>query len=448
MRKKFIIGLMISGLAMSVVACGGNEIEKEIGNGIETAIVENDEAMLEETVIEDTEEIEEETEEETLDGYEEQGVILYEKNLYYDEEITEFVSDIQGSIKGYDIDYMISSVLVDNEIYQLHGWYLESPISPETNVDSFRIINNIDVGICALISHTDNTISLYKEANGSAGVEEIFRGITLNTEEYLFEIHSGDRFSVLKIEENNFTMLNFYTDPSYIEDDYDNYKERYGDALYEITNAFGEKYYVIEETINNTIANLSNYEEIDISNSKICVKESKTGDGYAFYCITSNNEVYEISTCTGQKFEFASKEPIITDVEQLYHSSGLITRLNVPIYSKAGDNNHLYTTVYGESRIDREDDKTVTFEMPDNYTVADIKKMRAGKDLILVEFISGDIYMTEEIDTNTEKVYTFTKVEELSNLNDVGEIVEFQGNYEVDEIYILMDNNKLYVYEY
>jgi len=59
MRKKFIIGLMISGLAMSVVACGGNEIEKEIGNGIETAIVENDEAMLEETVIEDTEEIEE-----------------------------------------------------------------------------------------------------------------------------------------------------------------------------------------------------------------------------------------------------------------------------------------------------------------------------------------------------------------------------------------------------
>lgn len=119
----------------------------------------------------------------------------------------------------------------------------------------------------------------------------------------------------------------------------------------------------------------------------------------------------------------------------------------IPVYSKVGDVQKLYSKVQGEKMGDSEDDPELAFVMPDGHTVEEVVNMFGDVDVLCVfEFSNGDVYYTDEVDKKAGGEYSLIKCEELSELNAQGRILKMgmPSAYGESYVYVLLDDNSVY----
>ena len=103
--------------------------------------------------------------------------------------------------------------------------------------------------------------------------------------------------------------------------------------------------------------------------------------------------------------------PLLSNVERIIAPNDVSTYLTVPIHSKVGDSSNVF---------------------------------RAADKLVFV-FTDGGTYYTEDIEEEDRSSYDMIRLDDVSQLNADGSILDMAGVTVFDDnLYLLMDDGKLY----
>lgn len=428
-KAKIIAGvlgtvLVGGGVAAAVVLGGKSDEDDNKGNTEYTgSLLESSESteinqqeIYEEYESEDTEDTE------MFLGYIYSSDVILPGETLYDEEEEGYSTmlSIQGRISDMDEGGGKPALLVENEIYSLDYFGVEKSYIVEGDISDMRCFDSDVFGRTLVVITSDGRLSAYNEYG-----EVIVKDLPFDDQ----KDHIGYMWTHIDMisEQDNGYVITYY--------DID---EENGTPEQEETNMI-ESY------------NLRNWDEVPEAIKEILfVPTTSSVSGYDIYCLSEDNNLYEVAVDSiGKKeIEMTSNHAIASDVSQVYCGNGVWTT-TLPIYSKASDSGKIYTSVLGEDWLDSSDDIEITFVLPDGHTTEEIKTVFGSVDYPMLEFSNGDVYFTEEIDSESEKEYTFTKMENVSELNSQGHILKMVGpTWSNDYLYMLMDDNNLYYIEF
>ena len=341
------------------------------------------------------------------------------ENLYApDKENYKIIKEFQGSISAIEQGLGIPVFLVKNKVYREEFGNIVEILELNEEPDDIFYFNSLELGE-SLFSYFDGKITRYSR------VEISFENIEFNEETDFIPEMGGSSYFFLISKQSDNTYLNQYYEASKGKDM----------ALY-------SEQIVEEFRTSKSVA-------IDV---KAILALRNRYHGYSVYCLTANNELYEVGNVSRRVFEMNTSKPMLTDVKTVYAPAGLAMELTSPVYSKIGGSDTVvYSTVMGEKITTRDDEVEVSFILPDGHNAEEIETIFDVKDKLVYVFHNGDTYITDEISSTDEKAYELRKLENISNLMKDGKVVEITGTTTSilvgENIYILMNDGVLYYYE-
>ena len=349
------------------------------------------------------------------DEYESSEILLVE-NLYdEDNETYRAIKEIQGKISAIGDTGDFPVLLEEKTLYLNSYGTLKSVIEFSETPDEILFFDNMNIGENVFF-YKDGKISCY-----DLDSEARFENIDFDTKtDFIPEIKSSASLYIISKTSEGYTIKYYGKENS--SKPLELYSEK---SLEEIITKDGEK--------------------IDMK-ELVVIKNNIYG--YSIYCITNDNDVYQVDEIEKDSIEMATKAPIITNVDKIYQIPNVGTNLTLPIYSKIGDETAVYSGAPGASLMDTSDNFEISFTMPDGHKASEIKDIFQVSGSLIFVFENGDTYITDEIEEEDKNIYEMTKLEAISELNSEGKIVDMAGS-EIfnDNIYILMDNGKLYYSE-
>ena len=344
-----------------------------------------------------------------------ENIIRLEELYEDDDERHTLIEGLQGKIKYIEQDGTSLVFLADNKLYVSKYSTLSSQIELPDNPQWIQYFDNLNIG-GNLYYYADNKISLYNNYGDFR-----FKDIDFNIETDCAYTSLGNALFVLSEQSDGYMIKHYEVDDEHTVTSYEE------NMLTEYKNSNGE----------------------DITDQ---IKEVKVipsnEDGFALYCITKNNELYCVSSIHTTSLVMTTAEPVITNIDELYVSSYMATYMATPIYSKVGDETTVYSMAPGASLSESEDNLEISFLMPDGHVPSEIKEVSESYGMLIFVFSNGDTYITNEIEDDKQTEYQMTRLDEISELNADGKVIDMVGGGSVLEkyIYLLTDTNELYAY--
>lgn len=342
----------------------------------------------------------------TLTGkYETEEIKLINNMLFYkmDYPGTKVLEEIQGSITQIN-DYATSvpNILVGNKVYT--GIYIEETMEFPDVPDS---IHGFKGGV---FYFKDGKITLYK---GNKSVE--FENVDFNKEtdfiiDNLIISKVNDGYKIKEIRKN------------------------------EETGKIELEEYMLDK--------FCTYDDETIAVKEMIALESDAY-GYYIYVKSVDNKWYlleNIAYNTGfvQKTILTSK-----NVDRIIASSDAGAHLLWPVYTKIDDEGAVYSGLPSELTYGGGDGLEISFKMPDGHKPNEIEDIFSLlNNIMFFVFDNGDVYVVNDITMYEPKeTYEMKKVDDISRLNKDGKIIQMVGVDGFSNIYLLMDDNKLYYKE-
>lgn len=340
------------------------------------------------------------------------GIKLAEENFADNQEEYNELKKLQGKISYMSNIGTEPLILVKNKLYGISYNSLEEYIEFSEMPDSVWTFNNSDIGK-NILSYKNGKISCYDFDN----FKPRFEDIDFNIDTDFIKVKSTSVMVLAKVNDNY--MVRYYS-----ENDETN--------LMELDS---------EEPLNTILRAYE--EEIDVKNTVILKDASY---GMSAYFITNDNEVYKIRdyVISGDTIETATSKPIITNVDTIFQTDEVNYNLTVPLYSKIGDENAIYSKVRGANSFDESDDLDISFNMPEGHKPSEIKEIFRHDDKIVFVFENEEVFITDEIEKEGKSIYEMTQLDNISEFGDDGKIVNMASKANFHDLYILKDNGKLY----
>jgi hypothetical protein len=212
---------------------------------------------------------------------------------------------------------------------------------------------------------------------------------------------------------------------------------------------------------NQRVYILYNEDDLDAVEPKISeCKFVAEDDHYAITLLSEDGTCYYTELSASRSDYKVDGEYIYNFISEIYENVDTIfdisynDHLNTPVYSKNGDNNHLYF-VYKNADYEECNIKVV---LPAGYTTADIKKAQMdwcsynsegdNTAILLVEFNDGSVYYlrTEDVTSATPSASSVSLIchEKLTDLNKAGHIIAVINHSHGSDWIALMDDSCIY----
>lgn len=212
---------------------------------------------------------------------------------------------------------------------------------------------------------------------------------------------------------------------------------------------------------NQRVYILYNEDDLDAVEPKISeCKFVAEDDHYAITLLSEDGTCYYTELSASRSDYKVDGEYIYNFSSEIYENVDTIfdisynNHLNTPVYSKNGDNNHLYF-VYKNADYEECNIKVV---LPAGYTTADIKKAQMdwcsynskgdNTAILLVEFNDGGVYYlrTEDVTSATPSASSVSLIchEKLTDLNKAGHIISVINHSHGSDWIALMDDSCIY----
>lgn len=413
--KKLFISLLCLVMASSMTACANSNMSDENPNTTASAASSEESSISDSSVdVSDSE-----SSETVSDGSEStdlsENIIRAEELYEEDEEEYALIESLQGKIKYIEQNNAYLTFIAENKVYITKYGGITPKIELSGDPEQVQYFNNVEIGE-NVYCYTDNKISLYND-NG----ELRFKDVEFNPETDCVYADMGDNLFVMSKQS-------------------DGYRIKY----YEITD---EKEAEIKEE--NMLTEYETVKGDDITDQ---VKEIQIVPsnkyGFEAYCITNNNELYWANDIHEDSLEMSTSKSMAKDVDTIYAQSYVTTYTTTPVYSKVDDEKAVYSVAPGASIVSAEDNIEIAFPMPDNHVPSEIKDIFNSYGALVFVFDNGDTYITEDIEKTGTTEYKMTKLEEVSEMNADGKIVDMTGGGSALEkyVYLLTDTNELYAY--
>lgn len=413
--KKLFISLLCLVMASSMTACANSGTSNENSNENSSTASSEESSTPDSSVdasdTESSETVSDSSESTSLS----ENIIRAEELYEEDEEEHTLIEGLQGKIKYIEQDSAYLTFLAENKIYISQYGGITPKIELPDEAEWVQYFDNMDIG-ANVYYYADNKLSLYDD-NG----ELRFKNVEFNPETDCAYVDIGDSFFIMSKQSNGYLI-----------------------KYYEITD---EKEAEIKGE--NTLTEYEAVNGDDITDQIKEVQVVKSNKyGFEAYCITNNNELYWANDIHDDSLEMSTSKPIAENVDTVYAQSYITTYATTPIYSKVDDDKAVYSVVPGASIVSSDDNVEVAFTMPDSHVPSEIKDIFDSYGALVFVFDNGDTYITEDVEKTGTTEYTMTKLEEVSEMNADGKIVDMTGGGSIMEkyVYMLTDTNELYVY--
>ncbi len=416
--KRFLILLLITILVLSAAGCGSSgetsapvaepTVQETGGETYETAAPEGDSGQETISGADDS------GQEQPAGAFETEEIRLIDD--LYDEDELAFIQSIQGHITHIDNGGTFPVLIADNKVYSEDYGTLTERLSLPAAPDSIIYFDNISIGE-NLFAFSNGKLSLYPFDEYSICFEDIdFNEAT----DFVADIGMSSYFTIVRQEGDGYVI--------------DYYESSSGDSHSDFTQAS-----------QNPLETIETYNVEEISAKQIIPLRSNS-NGYSVYILTDNNDVYALDAVSSYgTLTVSPSSPLLSNVERVIAPNDVSTYLTVPIHSKVGDSSNLYAAACGADLLDTADNFEITFPLPDGHTPEEVSDVFRAADKLVFVFTDGGTYYTEDIEEEDRSSYDMIRLDDVSQLNADGSILDMAGVTVFDDnLYLLMDDGKLY----
>lgn len=406
-RNRVIAALLAVGLLLSLAGCAGGDVSNE---------------KEDIPAITDTENVQPEvgpTDPETPAAEFETEYIRPLEELYAgDEEDFAHIQALQGHITQIDNGGTAPVFVAEGKLYIApYGEYEEKVTFPDTP-DDILFFDSLNRGE-SVYYLKGGSLSLYDAAYGEG---PMFTDIPFDPETDFIAKLGSDSYFFLVSETTDGYVIRYY-----LRDD-----------------ESGEMQ--LDSEI--PLSEIENREFEDTAIAGLIALPGKQ-NGYSIYLLTTSGELYVVDDInTNGEIHVNTAAPSLSGVERVFAPADAGNLLTVPIYSRPGDEKAVYSGVPGESLADVEDNLEISFPMPGDHTALEIRDIFQISDRLAFVFDNGDVYVSGEISDTEAAAYELEKLEDVSELNRMGDILDMAGaSVRDDNLYLLMSDGEIYYRE-